>query len=581
MSMFENYKQSIPTPKTIGVASLTDTFGKIRLSPEVKDFLSALSARLVVSYSGGSNAPEFEILDRTGGVVCSIDEFVKLGGFRRWVNDELKALEKEQSSKEKIELLALFFRKAREKNFVLGERIDEANETRFRQFHAMISIIGGHLEVIENTIRSPERTYLLEKGTMLVNVIYKLMLDSLKTERVRHEDLDKEVFEVGIPKWILNRMIEKSFTSNLGSDSKKLLFPKGNYLKSIALSTKEMNDESFLTMNQDILGTSGGMIALAKKDWRFLFPDIGTNINEVVMKYYDSIPWVLNNPYTSEEILDVRAGGKAPPIFKARQKPNPKSGKGRPENEAQRVCREIYNTMGIIQCKFLEFQNFVIPVADPLRSFWSRILANTDEWEITPSHNLFDLIKESGQDVSQIRNLSNLVILRLMGEVTCQSLRIMTGSIAGENIVSTYVAMLNRPSFVRMADPHPIDSTKYDVDVAVMKTVTVSNDVLDDTKRFLGVRVSKKKDTKKTRQASVRLGTETLRELRILEDSEMLPKVKEWLSSTFKTGRKNMTQFIAAQRVVGEVLKYQDKIIGEDFDEYRYLDEIEDSEDDD
>jgi len=289
----------------------------------------------------------------------------------------------------------------------------------------------------------------------------------------------------------------------------------------------------------------------------------------------------LNNPYTSREILDVRAGGKAPPVFNTRQKPNPKSGKQRPENEAQRVCREIYNVIGIIQSKFLDFQNFVIPVADPLRSFWSKILTDTDEWEITPSHNLFEHIKESGQDVSQIRDLTNLVLLRLMGEVTCQSLRVMTGCDSGEIIISTFESMLNKHSFVRMADPHPIDSTQYDVDVAVMKTVTVSDEVLDCTKKFLGVRTSRKKDVGKTRQASVRLGTETLRELRVIESSDIYPKVKEWLASSFKTGRRNATQLVAAQRVVGEVLKHQDKIIGEDFDEYMVLEDIEDSEGED
>jgi hypothetical protein len=575
---------SITIPKTFGGSNLSELFGRISLSTEVKEFLAALDARLLASFSSGAEKPELLILDRTNKPVCSIDEFSKLGGFRRWVNDELKALEKESTNSVRVNLTALFFRKASEKKMPLPDRIEASNETKFRQFHSMVEIISTNLESIEETVDSTFRTYFLEKGAMLVNVIYKLMLWCLKPEKLEKEVLNDDLFSCGIPKWIFKKLVDKNFTNNLKADAVSLLFPKGNYLKSIALTTREMNDESFLTMNQEILVNSGAIIALAKSDWMSLFPHVPKEMGEDVEKFYGEYEWVLNNPYSAEEILETRASGKSPPTFKGRQKENPKPGsKKRPESETQKICREIYNTLGEMEATFLHFQNFVIPMADPLENFWSKVLTGTDAWEITPTHGLYDHIKEAQvlDKLETIRNLSNPALLLMFAEAMCQALRLPLASGSGKQIVSVVKAMSNKAGYVKLAKPFTIDAKKFDVHVPTMEKVEVPEEITEQTKKFLGLTSSKKSQKKKRGGlTAVRLHTQVLNELEIIRSSKIYEKAKEWIATTFKTGNRVLTQTVAAQRIVGEVLKYQDQLLEEDFEEFDVMQDAEEYDED-
>jgi hypothetical protein len=575
---------TISLPKSIGGSNLADCFGKINLSPEVKEFLDALNAKLTVSYDG-TGKPEFSILDKRGDPVCSFTEFVKLGGFRRWVTDELKAQERELASDEKVKLVALFFRKAKEEKYALSERMEEANETKFRQFHSMVKIINDHLERIEDTISSDARTYLLEKGGTLVKVIYKQMLGCLRPEKVEKEKFEKDLLECAVPKWLYNKLVDKSFTGNLKADATSLLFPKGNYLKSIALTSKECLNEAFLAGNNYVVKNSGAIVALAKYDWinSGLIPSAPTESAKDIASFVEGFTWAMNSPYTISEVLELRASGKAPPSFKARQKPNPKPGsKARPETETQRICREIYNTLGVVNSVFLHISNAIIPVADPLEGFWSRIIADTDAWEITPSHGLYACVIESKEDVSFLRDFSKPFVLKMINEVICHELSLSMATQAAKNLRAFIMGLdnsVNSPA----TKPQDIDYAIYSVDISTMEAVEIPGQVLEDTKKFLGVSSSRKeKKEKRAVGSAVRLHTSVLNEL---EAIRALPKVyehaKEWISNSFKTGKRVQTQLIAAERIVGEVLRNQGQLLGEDFDEFRILEDIEDYEEDD
>jgi hypothetical protein len=569
-------KASINLPKTIGGNNLVDSFNKISLSSELKDFLAALGGRLTVSFSAGSDRPEFEILDKTGKSVCSIDEFVKLGGFRRWVNDELKALEKEQASDEKVELMALFYREAK-KNTTLSERIEESNETKFRQFHSMVMIIDQNMEAINDAIASDIRSYLVEKGRRLIIILYGLMLECLAPKKLDKERLDKELIQNMIPKWLFNKFVDKQFTNNLKADAESLLFPKGNYLKSIALTTKELKDEKFLAGNREIVKKSGAIIELAKQDWTILFPHLPKELEDDVGEFITNMMWTLNSPYKVEKILELRMAGKTPPTFKMRQKPNPKPGsKARPETEAQRVCREVFNAISALNATFLHFQNLVIPVVNPLEEFWSQICTDTDDWEISPTHGLYEHVKESGKDLSPIKDLSNDPLLSLIGEILCQTVKASTNSAAGKMILTAVKGLKNKSNYVPAKDAGYVIDSKKDIDVAVLKKTELDKEIIEDTKKFLGA-VSKKKNRKLRRgQSAVRLHTSVLNELGLLKDSPIYERAKEWISNSFKTADRHKTQLIAAQFLVGEALKYQEELLAEDFDEFRALGEIED-----
>lgn len=582
---------TIKLPKQIGANNLVDSLGKINLSPEMKEFLASLGAKLVVTYSSGSEKPEVELLDRSSNIVCSIDEFIKLGGFRRWVNDELKALEKVKLSNEKVDLVAFFYRAADDKNIQLPERIEEANETKFRQFHSMIKIILENMKVIEGTINNEFRGYLILKAAQLVKVLYKLMLDCFRAERLPKEAYEEETFACGIPKWIYNKLVDKQFTANVKADASTLLFPKGNYLKAVSLTSKEISSNEFLETNKVILKKSGCTIALARSDLGFLFPAIPDLAKEDVAAFVSNYMWTLNSPFAVEDILAYRTSGKSTPTFKARQKPNPKPGeKTRPETETQRLCREIHNALGIVISTWLHIQNLVIPVANPLQDFWSKLVTSTGAWEITPTHGLYLHLMESKADLGPLHSMAKPAINELIFEIIIQSLRIPNASTTGRSLRTLLKEIWKAPEYSTPDGVNPIgmDDAVYCVNLADLKKTAIPKTVREATKKFLGIRPKEdddedasKKKNRRTGQSSVRLHSSVLNELEVLETfPEMQGRVREWIASTFKTGNYKKTQLLAARMVAGEVLMNQDKLFEENFDEYKILESIEEYEED-
>jgi hypothetical protein len=569
---------SIKLPKTIGGNNLVENLGKINLSAELKEFLAALDARLVVTYSSGSDKPDVSVRDNTGKLVCAIDEFLKLGGFRRWVNDELKALDKEEASREKLKLIAMFLRRAKELSISLGIRMDEGNETRFKQFNAMSEIVRDNLEKISATADGVYRTFLMTKGRILVRIYYELMLSCLGQTSLAKEALETALWENGIPKWIHSKFVDKQFTTNVRHDATVLLFPRGNYTKGIGLTKRELSSEKFLASNAEILGRAGSIIQLARHNWSGLLPVPPAELEKDVESFLNNHMWILIHPYSWTEILEIRASGKSPPIFKARQKPNPKQGtKTRPETETQRICRESYNTLMEINVNWLHLANFIIPCADPLETFWQHLTGDAAAWEITPAHNLYHNLQDFETDLGPIHNLNNKELLKLMANIVIIGSRVPTGSKVGLEMAQVFADMENKPAFVEGTEV-PIGGfdARLRVDLTAMKAVELEDNAFEEAKKFLGVGAPKKKTGRNRGGASsIRLHTSVLNELEILRGHTLYDPVKNWIASSFKTGNKVAVQMIAAERVAGEILKNQDRILTDDFDEYDYLGQAE------
>jgi len=577
-----NAKTSINLPKSIGGFNLVDSFNKINLSEETKDFLAALNARLSATWNPGASIPTLEVVNSRGEMVCSINEFIKLGGYRRWVSDELKRIDKESSSSERVTLMAMYFQRAGINGDAPPERIVEANGTKFNQFRSMIDHVSANLEVIDECIDNKYKTYLVKKGKQLIIMLHKLMLDCVRPQKVEKEVFDDYLFQCAIPKWLQNKLVDKQFTTNLKVNAVSLLFPKGNYLKAISLTTKELNSESFLARNKTVVEKSGAIIAFAKKDFTFILPKIPRESQGDVKHFYDNMMWTLNSPYSFNEILEVRVGGKAPPSFRERQKPNPRMGsKARPETDTQRICREVYNTIGKLTSTFLHFQNLTIQVSDPLEEFWKKLYPGIS-WEITPSRGIYLHVKESGIPMKSIKDLTSDPMLALMSEVMCQNLKVSVRSNAGLGISVLVDSLKNKSDYIEQKN---VKKNIPDLDIKMMtieEHPKIPEEVLNKTRTFLGLKNKKKKSSKKKfgSRNSVRLSAQTLVELSVIKErnDDMYFAVKEWLASTFKTGKKAAVQEVAAGYVVGEVLRHQNKLLGEDFDEFVALQEVEEYE---
>jgi hypothetical protein len=93
----------------------------------MKELLSALEAEFVVRYIPGAEKPVLAIKAGNGKLMCSLEEFKALSGYRRFVTGELKEIDKKTSNAEKLKLIGFFLRVARTDGVPIPQRIVESN----------------------------------------------------------------------------------------------------------------------------------------------------------------------------------------------------------------------------------------------------------------------------------------------------------------------------------------------------------------------------------------------------------------------------------------------------------------------
>lgn len=568
-------KKTITIPASVGSNTLTDTFGKIAFTPEVKELLAALNAELNVRYVPGAEKPIISVLSVRGGdPMCSLEEFIALSGYRRFVNDAIKEVDKLTSSSAKVCLIAYFVRMAKFDTINVPERVMEQNLSKFNNIGSTLQIVERNLETINRTIDNEWRTYLLHNGLRITRILLSTQMLCMGSEIVAREHIEDQLFIAAIPKWLYTKFGDTNFTSNLKSDSKVVLFPKNNYLKAIALNTKELNNEPFMTKNQLVLSKSGGIIALSRADFSTLYPKVPSELKEQVLEYLQKYQWVCTNPSTSDEILSIRETGKSVPVF-SEVTPRKKTGREqRPETELAKISRQIGNVLGNIQSTWNGIMNFVIPIANPKSDFWIHLFSNAENWEVTPTNSIYNCIRNEGSlgPLDTLRNASSIVVLGHVYKIVAQSVRVIYGSESASMLSRLFLAMHNRQDFVEreafidnIGIGNPIESLEG------METHPVSASEITEAKAFLGIADEVVKAKRKSGQAAVRLSEKVLKELSPLKDMPIYEPVRIWLMTSFKSNRRESLQLIAAERILGEALKHQDKIFEEGFEEEELL----------
>jgi hypothetical protein len=576
-------KKTISIPANVGSNLLSEVFGKISLSTEVRELLSACDAELFVRFIPGAEKPVIGIQDKAGGTVCSLEEFKALSGYRRFVTTAIKEVEKETSTQEKIAIISYFLRKATAENFTIPDRILEQNQTKFNQFGVTLQTLAKHADVLAGTVDNEWKTYVVEKLARVARILYSAQTLCMGSAVVGKSYVEDELFNMGIPKWIYNKFLDRNFTTNLKNDCQTLLFPKNNYLKSISLSTWELDSEPFMTANKVVLAKSGGIIALAKTDWSRLYPDYNDVLEEQVENFIGNYQWVLTNPMTADEVLALRETGKVPPMYRevlpSKNKPGAKQ---RLESEFGKISRQIANCLGRIQSTWNGIMNFVIPVADPKTEFWVELFPNANTWEITPTNTMYNCIRNEGNlaPLTNLKNATSLALLRRIGNIVATVNRSPHGSHNSNYMITIFESIHNWPDFreiTAFVDHIDNDHPLQNMDVLVASPVTTTENSAG--KAFLGVREKPASKSKRSGGSAVRLNSAVLNELSLLKTHPIYPSVIDWLMTTFKSGKRRVLQKVAAERILGEAIKHQDTIFENDL-EIEDLEEIEDYYDD-
>jgi hypothetical protein len=548
---------------------LSEVFGKITFSNEVKDMLSACEAELNVRYIPGAEKPVIEVLFKTGKKVCSLEEFKALSGYRRFVNDTMKEVDKATSTEEKIEIISYFIRQATARGLGLPARILEANYTKFNQFGGTLQSIAKHVDVVNGTVDNVWKDYIQLNLVRVTRILYSAQVMCMGPDILDKDYVEGELFNMQIPKWIYNKFLDKNFTSNLKSDCISLLFPKNNYLKSISFSTKELAEESFLTANNVVLAKSGGIIALSRTDFTDILPDVKYSLGDQVDSFLESYQWVLTNPYSVDEILTLRETGKLPPVFREVQPPRRTGTNQRPETEISQLTRQISNVLGRIQATWNGILNFVIPVSNPRMDFWMKLYTSADTWGITPTNTMYNCIRSEANmgPLTSLRDAKSKDILQCIANIVAVVNGIPTGSKSCALISKAFLAIENKQNYLGTEKPEDtIDTAHPMLDMDGLEAQPIKKEEIIFTKKFLGLRETRHSKNKRSGASGVRLHSSVLNELKPLEGKAIYDQVVNWLRTSFKTGERQVLQRIAAERIIGEALKHQETIFGEELD---------------
>lgn len=574
--------KTITLPASISGGKIIESFGKINLSEETKEMLAQLGADLSIRYVSGAEKPVVELLGRDGKALTSVKEFIALSGYRRFVSEAIKEVDKKTASDEKLETISFFLRAAKTNAAMkVPARILEPNLTRFNQAGSLIQLLDEHKESISTAVDNVYKDYLLDKILTVRRICHVLMIKAMGDARIEQEQIEDLLFDSGVPIWVYKKLQDRSFVNNV-TDVVRLFFPKNNYLKSMTMTTKELASEEFMSENADVLTKSGGIIKFSRTDWSTILPSVPVQIKTEIEAFKLKRQWILMNPYTVKELLELRMTGKNPPIFRETQKYT--GDNRRPDNEISRVSREISNILGLLEATWLGIMNLVIPSATPIADFWELLYSNASNWDPRPTRTIFDLIEIENKltPLEKLRDAKGQKLMTRISELICARMEFAHSSTKGIYLRKNIMLIEDKNNYEKIKKP------SFDRDAALPKSLEdIKADPLTNSEKelaypFTGTRREasvKQKAKKKSGMAQTRISTEALNELSILVENKVLyEKTKDWVGSTFKTKNYKEVQVIAARYAAGEALKHQDKVFGIDFDEYDEMIAIEDYE---
>lgn len=245
-----NPKVNITIPKIIGSSKIVETLGKFNLYEEVKEFLSEIDGRMMVTFYPGAQAPTIQIVSSKEEPICSIDEFIKLSSYCSTIATAVKEVKKETALRDKIELVAIFLRKAKKRDSINPPaRVINSNVDQLRQLYTNTKIVLENLEKVEDTIDNEYQRYLSDRLKTIIGINYMMMLRCMDSSPVDKGEMHKYLFAFRIPRWIYSKAVLRSFTANLRNDTELLLFPRSKYTNAMTMTVKCRQMNSLITMN--------------------------------------------------------------------------------------------------------------------------------------------------------------------------------------------------------------------------------------------------------------------------------------------------------------------------------------------
>lgn len=508
------------------------------------------------------------VTSNEGDFIATGDDLKKIGGYRKFLSETLKTKERESLSREKMVIVANACQLDAEQT--KPSKILSENHQKMVQCKLDMENVIANVVKIKLLPNDEVRRYLIAISEDIDQIITAFIGRLMGSEKVPLGDKETALFEAKVPKWIYNRFIMKDWIKNEVESSTQLIFPRGNFLKGVSATYKEVLDDDFVSSNKVIFKGSSFLLKLLStetvKDF-FRIKETDASLREALEAEKDKFSWTLLDPDPTH-LFSPRLQGKNPPSTISERT---RSVGGKPSQLA-RLRNDLRNKLKSFNDHLSLIQHGIINITEP-RDFWNSMGYSTDSWVVTPEKNLFHWMKEEDESLNIIQELMDPSEEGTVASV----LRLLTSKIdwylKGDYfkvLVEDMIPAKEAPGRYARGITFGHHQREYSAHnyASLLSATHLSDSVLQEAKMFLGLK-EKPKKVSRSRGAAKPLERSIKDLITCTSQMQAISKeVGDWISRNF-TGKNDSLRLLAAELILASFEREEDVI-------HDNVDEIED-----
>jgi len=514
-----------------------------------------------------SNGVNHSIVDRKGEFLISTREFEKLANYKSHISKERKRLDILSNKDSVVASYHHSMNQYRNDNGqdTLPARILEANNSKFGQFKKSLKIIDNNLKLIKSLPQDEMRNYLIQQGETLYRVYIKAMSECMGPTKYEQSTHDARLLGCCIPRYLESKFIDSAFARDNKFGAKYLIFPRGNFAKSISFTIEEIESDAMMRRNGIVISNSYSVIQLAQsmefRDW--LIKPTEEHRAELTAQYR-KMAWPMLMPGTLEEFLAPRVNGVSVKPFTATQAPRGRPGKRdfRPESTLQMKVRGLKNTLGKVLSTMMDFFHLIPRVDEPIDDYWC-IALNATQWTISSEKRIYDWIQEGIQEyrtgLDLMRNNGTPLLKRQLASIVCLGLDIQEGSVRKDALTGIFENLGENNSVIEFNDDPEVTVTIDALPSISLDELGNSSSMNEAAREAVCTFRNKRTEElisstrkKRTNMLRNRLPKDVTEDLNLISDKNLRKSITDWIEESFS---KKKLQVLATDLAIANIEK--------------------------
>jgi len=429
--MSNKVNTSFPPTKQVGARRISKEIENLALSREAMSYLGAISGKLQITICGETLQTTHRVVDQNDNFLCTTKELESLAGYKSFINSKKELIESGKTRDVGIMTLHNLKRLFRADNIgvVCPDRMLDANRSKHSQIKREIDILERNVAVLETLPNSEERDYILRNGRILKKILLKSLVQTVGPAKLEQSFIKERLLGCCVPQYFYKKFADPNFTKDARDRADTLIFPKGNFMKTISFTTEELRLPTMREANRIALSQSSCIVRLAtRNELRDLFIRDTDEDAADLQDQWEKFSWPMLAPGSINDYLKPRLDRVNVKSFSPTLAPRARPGDRkvfRTETPYQTKVRELKNSLGKVLGTIIEFFHFMPKVDDPFEDFWKPLFfpneadeeppLNQEEEETNPSASEAE---EEQDDDTQAQELESEPVWEVSPEKT-------------------------------------------------------------------------------------------------------------------------------------------------------------------